>query len=209
LILLLIIVNALFLWLETSNGVMSHYGDFIVKVLVYSQIIFVWEIFVRFYAFGPSNYREFFKEFWNKFDFTIVALSFLPDIGGYVTVIRILRVLRILRILSVSDRIRNYLERLKTTPRSIFIWWCIYGVIAYTISLFWYYLFGEISPEHWGDLGSAFQSVVFLSLFQDVSGIFWKILENSSFSLMFLIWFYLLEITFIIKLIQSDTVSSK
>lgn len=208
-ILFIILLNALFLWIETSNELMSVYGNTITQVLVLSQIIFVWEIWVRLLAYGPNNYKSFFWNFWNKFDFTIVLLSFLPEIGWIVTIIRILRVLRILRILSISDTLRNYLESLKTTPIWIIIGTSIYLVLTYTIALISYYLFSDIDPIHWWTLALAFRSIVFMSLFQDIWIIFQKILEQNQFAILFIIGFYIFELLLLTKIIITNKISSK
>ncbi len=207
-ILLLILVNAIFLWLETSNEIMSSYSNTIVKVLVWSQIIFVWEITIRLLAYWPNNYKNFFSEFWNRFDFTIVLCSFLPEIGWIVTVVRILRILRILRVFSVSDRLRNYFDSLKTMPASIFMGSIIYLVIVYTIAIVGYYLFANIDPSHWWTLWHAFESVVFMTLLQDVRWIFDLILKESLLYLIFIIIFYLWELVFLVKLINPWQITS-
>ncbi len=207
-ILLIILINALFLWLETSNEIMSSYSNLIVKVLVWSQIIFVWEIVIRILAYWPNSYKNFFGEFWNRFDFIIVLCSFLPEIGWIVTVVRILRILRILRVFSVSDRLRNYFDSLKTLPSSILMGSGIYLVLTYTIAIMGYYLFANIDPSHWWTLWLAFESVVFMTLLQDVRWIFDLVLKESLLYLLFIISFYLCELMFLIKLINPWQITS-
>ena len=206
-ILILILINAVFLWLETSNEIMSWYGNIIVQVLVWSQIVFVWEIAVRLLAYWPRNYKSFFGEFWNRFDFIIVLCSFLPEIGWIVTVVRVLRVLRILRVFSVSDRLRNYLDSLKTTPTWLLIGAMIYLTVTYTVALIGYYLFAGMDPSHWWTLGWAYESVVFMTLFQDVRWIFDIILRESPIAILFIVSFYLLELLFLVKLINNSPTS--
>lgn len=201
-ILFIIILNALFLGLETYPWIIEQYNNIIVPVLVRSQILFVIEITIRVLAYWPRNYRNFFNDFWNRFDFTIVALSFLPDIWWFITIARIFRVLRILRIFSISDVLRNQLNSLKTTFSSVFIWLIIYLVLAYTLSITWFYLFWEIDTVHWWSLHNAFVSIVFMSLFQDLWIIFWTILKNYPGYIIFVILFYLTEATIIIKFLN-------
>ena len=208
-ILFIILINAFFLWVETSNELMSIYGNTITQILVWSQLIFVWEIGVRLLAYGPNNYKNFFWDFWNRFDFTIVLLSFLPEVGWIVTIIRILRVLRILRILSVSDKLRNYLESLKTTPIWIIIGTSIYLILTYTIALISYYLFSDIDPTHWWTLALSFKSIVFMSLFQDIWLMFNIILQQYQWAILFIIWFYMFELLLLTKIINSNQISSK
>lgn len=63
-----------------------------------SQGIFVSEITLRVVSYGP-HHREFFKDFWNVFDFVIVALSLIPAIGPLSLLARTIRALRALRAL--------------------------------------------------------------------------------------------------------------
>lgn len=205
LILFVIILNALFLWLETYPLVMEQYSSVIVPVLVWSQMLFVIEIIIRILAYGPRNYKNFFWDFWNKFDFTIVLLSFLPEVGWFIMVARVFRVLRILRIFSISDIIRNYFNTLRATWSLVLVLGCIYLVLTYTLSIIWFYSFWEIDSIHWGTLHNAFISIVFMSLFQDVWEIFGDILKVYPVAIFFVILFYLLECTMIVKFFTSNS----
>lgn len=202
LVLLVIILNAVFIWLETYPKIMEHYSMVIVPVLVWSQLLFVIEIALRILAHWPAHYKNFFKDFWNKFDFTIVALSFLPDIGWFITVTRVIRVLRILRVFSISDTLRNYLENLKTTFAAVCAGGCLYLILAYTLSIVWFYMFWDIDAVHWWTLHDAFVSIVFMSLLQDLRGIFGTILGTYPSAIIFIIFFYLLESSILIKLLK-------
>ena len=72
---------------------------------------FTFEVAVKLTAQGvhPSLY---FRDSWNRFDFTIVALSYLEllpfiSTGGGVKVLRLLRLLRVLRLLNGFPRLRS------------------------------------------------------------------------------------------------------
>jgi voltage-gated sodium channel len=67
-----------------------------------SQGIFVAEIALRVASYGP-RFGEFFKEGWNVFDFMIVAVALLPDVGPLGMLARLVRVFRALRVLRLAS----------------------------------------------------------------------------------------------------------
>src|SRR6056297_3111216 len=94
-IIVLILVNAVILGLETSPAIMDRAGGVLV---FFNQLIlaaFVLEILVKLYAFG----FRFFRSGWNVFDFLVVGIALVPATGP-LEVLRALRILRVLRLLS-------------------------------------------------------------------------------------------------------------
>ena len=74
-------------------------------------IFFTFEVAVKLMAQGVHT-THYFRENWNRFDFTIVALSYLELLpfftaGDAVKVLRLLRLLRVLRLLNSFPRLRG------------------------------------------------------------------------------------------------------
>ena len=88
-----IIFNGITMGLETSKDVMSEYGVIIQLLDKVIITIFTIEIMMRVYVYK----LPFFKNGWNLFDFTIVAISLVPASAGF-EILRILRVLRLLEL---------------------------------------------------------------------------------------------------------------
>ena len=101
LILVVIIVNSVVLGLETSEAAMGAYGNLLVSLDDLALAIFIAGILLKLYAFGLNYFRD----PWNIFDFTIVAIALLPFNEGF-SVLRALRVLRAFRLISMVPKMR-------------------------------------------------------------------------------------------------------
>lgn len=77
LIVALIIINAIIIGLETTDGIYFINSKFIKLIDDCILFIFSLEVLVKFYAFR----WRFFKDGWNLFDFAIISLSLLPSSG--------------------------------------------------------------------------------------------------------------------------------
>lgn len=97
-----IALNAVVLGLETNQELVSNYGPILSFLDELALFIFVIELTLRIFAFGPS----FFRGPWNLFDFIIVSIALVPA-AGPATILRSLRILRVLRLISVIPSLRN------------------------------------------------------------------------------------------------------
>ena len=102
-IIVLIVLNALSMGLETFPGWEKLIGHTTTVALDWAfVVIFLIEILLRLYAYGPS----FFKNGWNNFDFIIVAFSLVPG-NGVFSCFPVVHVLRIFRTARLFGRIEN------------------------------------------------------------------------------------------------------
>ena len=106
-IITLILINAVTLGLETSSGIMSHYGAMILAIDRVILAIFVLEISLRWIARG----WRFFTDPWSVFDFAVVAIALVPGTSQF-SVLRALRVLRVLRLISMVPQMRRVVSAL-------------------------------------------------------------------------------------------------
>jgi len=165
--LMLLLLNAAILGVDCSPVLSQEYANLIFYVLWISQAYFVAEVAIRMLAHGP-RVGSFFGSFWNRFDFIIVAVSLLPAVGSFVTVARLFRVLRVLRIMTVSDRLRSFLIHTRRSVDEASYFALIWGIVFYVFGVSGHTLFSEIDPDHWGSLGSAMRSLLFISLLQEI-----------------------------------------
>ena len=111
-ILTIIVVNSVVLGLETSEAAMEPYGSWLVALDDLALTIFIAEILLKLYAMGLSYFRD----PWNIFDFTIVAIALLPFNEGF-AVLRALRILRAFRLISMVPKMRLVVQAfLKAIP---------------------------------------------------------------------------------------------
>ena len=73
-----IVFNAIILGLETSESMMAQAGGLILLLDQICLAIFVAELAVKLFAYGP----RFFRGGWNIFDFIIVGISLVPGNGA-------------------------------------------------------------------------------------------------------------------------------
>lgn len=150
----LIVLNAAIMGLETSEGVRSIWGPFLLAVEYGVQAVFVAEMLVRIAAHG-SRPLAFFRDGWNVFDFGVVAVSLLPVAGPFATVVRLARVLRVARVVSGLPELRLIIGTMLRSIPSLGHVTLLLGLLLYIYGVLGYYLFGRTDPEHWGSLGRA------------------------------------------------------
>lgn len=104
----LLVLNAFALGFEALADT-SEWEDVLWAFFLGSQIVFLVEIVLRIVSYAPRVF-DFFKDGWNVFDFVLVAISLVPEIGTLsvaarsVRVLRVLRALRVLRLFSLFGR---------------------------------------------------------------------------------------------------------
>jgi voltage-gated sodium channel len=153
-----IIFNAGLMGVETSRALMATYGPTLSALNLVVQLIFMVEITLRLLAYAPRVDR-FFKDGWNLFDFTVVALSLLPVAGPFAAVSRLARMLRVVRLVSISPDLRLIIETMLRSIPSMGHVALLMAVLVYVYAILGYYLFSAHDPERWGDLSRALLSV--------------------------------------------------
>ena len=179
-----IVFNAVVIGLETSRGLMAAYGWLFHLLNLAVQAIFIFEIAVRMLAHWPRTSR-FFRDGWNVFDFTVVALSLLPVAGPFATVARLARVARMTRLVSVSPNLRLIVDTMLRSIPSMAHVVTLLAVVLYVYAILGYYLFAAVAPAHWGGLGTAL-----LSLFQILTLEGWNEMQQATMAVHSWSWVY-------------------
>ena len=102
LLIVLIVVNAIILGIETNKDIMAVIGDELIMIDHVILWVFIAEIVLLITARG----WHFFKDPWCIFDFMVVAIALVPATGS-MSVLRALRVLRILRLINKIESMRR------------------------------------------------------------------------------------------------------
>ena len=147
-ILVLIIVNAIVLGLETAPSIMAAYGDFLVTLDHVILGVFVAEIAARIYAHRSA----FFRDPWSLFDLTVVAIALIPA-SGQLAVLRALRVLRVLRILTIVPSMRRVVGGLLAAIPGLSSIAMVLALVFYVFAVITTNLFGAAFPDWFGTLG--------------------------------------------------------
>ncbi len=149
-IMILIVVNAITLALETSPSVMAAAGS---ALLIFDKAVLA--VFVLELAAKMAVYRwSFFRSGWNVFDLVIVGIALLPA-SGPLAVLRALRVLRVLRLVSLLPQMRRVVEALLYSLPGMASIAMLMGVVFFVGSVIATKLFGAAHPVYFGTLGDS------------------------------------------------------
>lgn len=188
-ILTVIVVNAITLGLETWPRAMDRAGGLIQVVDTVCLVVFVVEIALKLFAFGPA----FFRDPWNVFDFLVVGMALVPA-SGPSAVLRALRVLRVLRLISVLPRLRFIVEALLAAVPGIGAIGTLLALIFYVAAVMATSLFGETFPEWFGSIGDSLYTLFQVMTLESWSmGIVRPVMEVHPWAWTFFVVFILLS----------------
>lgn len=207
-IVILIVINALAMGLETSKTISSNIGGFLRVIDNIVIVVFTVEIALRIFAFG----RSFWRDGWSLFDFTIVIITLMPATGGF-AVLRSLRIIRALRLISTVKSMRRVMSGMLTAIPSMGAVIALLALIFYVAAVMATKLYGADYPKEFGTLGDSF-----FSLFQVMTLEGWAdnfvipVMEKHPYAWIFFIIFMLvtsftvlnLFIGIIVDAMQSD-----
>lgn len=150
----IIVFAGILVGMETYPNIVAQHGDLIHAVNFVILVIFVAEVVIKIGAEGskPWNY---FKDPWNIFDFSIVAVSLLPIGGASVTVLRLLRLLRVMRLLKALPKLQLLVGALLKSIPSMFYVSVLLGLLFYVYACAAVFLFGANDPIHFETLQMA------------------------------------------------------
>lgn len=149
-ILVIILINAIILGMETSSSLTMQYGGLLQTLDNICLMIFVVELILKLFAKGFS----FFRDPWNLFDFFIVGISLVPASDG-LSVLRALRILRVLRALAFAPRLRRTIEGFIAALPGMSSVIILMIIIFYIGSVISTKLFASEFPEWFGSIGAS------------------------------------------------------
>ncbi len=187
-ILVLILVNAILLGLETSASLMQSFGSTILLADKVLLMVFVLELALRIFAYRIN----FFKDPWSLFDFAVVAIALLPATGQF-SVLRALRVLRVLRLLSIVPSMRRVVSALLGSLPGLGSIAMVLVLIYYVFAVIATKLFGQAFPEWFGSLGASFYTLFQVMTLESWSmGISRPVMEQYPYAWAFFVPFILI-----------------
>lgn len=152
--------------------------------------------------------QKFFRSGWNWFDFTVVALSLIPDAGAF-TVLRALRVLRLFRLFSVVPEMRRVVEALGKAIPGMGAIMLVLTVIFYVGAVMGSMLFAGTHPEFFANLGaSAFTLFQVMTLESWSMGVARPVIAEHPFAWVFFVGFIILTSFAVLNLFIAVIVDS-
>ena len=189
----LIILNAIILGLETNQDLMADWGEVLHWLDHAILLVFIAEIVILMAARG-LNY---FKDAWCVFDFIVVGIALIPA-SGSLSVLRALRVLRVLRLINKVESMRKVVGGLLSSLPGLGSVFGLIMIIFYVASVIATNLFRSEFPDWFGSLGASaytlFQVMTLEGWSQDIAR---PVIEVFPYAWVFFIMFILIA-TFII-----------
>ena len=186
-ILVLIIINAITLGLETSPWVMARAGPVLEWLDTAVLAIFVIEVAARI----AVHRAAFFRDPWSLFDFTVVAIALVPAAGPF-SVLRALRILRVLRMITLVPSLRRVVGALISALPGMGSITLLLGLIFYVASVMATKLYGADFPQWFGSIpASAYSLFQIMTLESWSMGIVRPVMEVHPYAWMFFVPFIL------------------
>ncbi|MDA7423432.1 ion transporter [Thalassococcus lentus] len=203
-IIVVIVLNAIVLGMETSETLMASFGPLITAFDKACLAIFIAEIAAKLVAKGP----RFFRDGWNVFDFVIVGIALIPAAQG-LSVLRALRILRVLRVISAAPSLRRVVEGFVTALPGMGSVFLLMALIFYIGSVMATKLFASSFPEWFGDLGlSAYSLFQIMTLESWSMGIVRPVMEVYPYAWAFFVPFIMVTTFAVVNLLVGLIVNS-
>ncbi|MDJ0926701.1 MAG: ion transporter [Gammaproteobacteria bacterium] len=149
-ILVVIVVNAVTLGLETSSTVMAAAGPLLQVIDRAALMLFTVELALKLYVYRA----DFFRRGWNVFDLVVVSIAWLPA-GGPLSVLRALRILRVLRLISLVPQMRTVVGALFSALPGMAAIVAVLLLVFYVAAVMATKLFGGDFPQWFGSIGES------------------------------------------------------
>lgn len=149
-IIAVILINAVILGAMTTN-VTPETMRMLYALDMICLAIFVAEILLKLIVMRAAMFRD----PWNIFDIIVVGIALLPA-SGPLSVLRALRVLRLMRLVTVVPSMRRVVNGMFAAIPGGASVAAVLLVMYYVGAIIGVMLFRDVSPEHFGTLGTTF-----------------------------------------------------
>jgi voltage-gated sodium channel len=203
-VLVLILVNALILGLETSPTLMATHGPLLVALDQAILAVFVVEIAARLLV----HRLAFFRDPWSVFDFLVVGIALVPATGE-LAVLRALRVLRVLRILTIVPSMRRVVGALLAAIPGLSSIALVLMLTYYVFAVIATNLFAVAYPDWFGDIGRSLYTLFQIMTLESWSmGIARPVMETFPYAWAFFVPFILIATFTMLNLFVAIIVSA-
>lgn len=204
LIVVLILINAVTLGLETSAHAMAQAGTLINLLDSIILAVFVVEIALRIVGRGIN----FFKDPWSIFDFTVVTIALVPASAQY-SVLRALRVLRVLRLFTMVPQMRRVVSTLLSAIPGLSSILLVLILIFYVFAVMATNIFAGDYPQWFGSIGQSMYTLFQVMTLESWSmGIVRPLMETHPYAWVFFIPFILVATFTMLNLFMAIIVNA-
>lgn len=187
-ILLLIVINAVILGMQTSASMVARWGELLGLLDTIILAVFVAEIIARIYV----HRLDFFRDPWSLFDFAVVAIALVPASGQF-SILRALRVLRVMRMVTMVPSMRRVVSALLSAIPGLGAIAMVLGLVFYVSAVIATGLFATHFPDWFGTLGRSVYTLFQVMTLESWSmGIVRPVMEVFPYAWVFFIPFILI-----------------
>mmetsp|Transcript_22288 Transcript_22288/g.26807 ORF Transcript_22288/g.26807 Transcript_22288/m.26807 type:complete len:590 (+) Transcript_22288:347-2116(+) len=129
-------------------------------------IIFTAECIIKIVAYYLRPWR-YFNDPWNKFDFIVVVVCYMPIDASMVTILRLARLLRVLKLVKALPELQVLVMGLLASLPSIFYVGLLLMLVFYLYAVLCITMFRNNDPVHFPDLQSTFLTLFRVATFED------------------------------------------
>jgi len=203
LVLLLIVLNAVLLGLETGRSLPGGVHEFIVFINHLILGLFVIELILRIAAYRLG----FFTEAWNVFDFVIIVAALVAPAGPF-QVVRSLRILRAVRLVSSVPSLRRVVEGMLGALPGIGSVLFLLVLVLYVAGVMATVMFRDVAPEEFGHLGLSLYALFQVMTLEGWAEIAQHVMDQYSWAWIFFIGFILVATFLVLNLVIGVVVGS-
>ena len=195
-IIILIVVNAILIGMETSPTIMGRFGTIIDLLDTVILGIFVLEIAARMVVHG----KAFWRDPWSLFDLSVVAIALVPATGN-LSILRALRIIRALRLVSAIPSMRRVVSGLLAAMPGMGSVLLLLLLLFYVASVMATKLYGELWPERFGTIGeSAYTLFQVMTMEGWSDGVVRPLMEKAPMAWLFFIPFIVIAAFIVLNL---------
>jgi voltage-gated sodium channel len=194
-----ILLNGLILGLETSPDMVANYGDWFQRGNQLVLLVFIIEAALKITAVAPQ-FKRYFGNGWNLFDFSVIIISLLPASGEYAMIARLARLLRVARLISTIPELRLIVSTLVRSIPSMGHVLLLMSIIFYIYGVAGYHLFHAHDPTHWQTLGISLLTLFRVVTLEDWTDVMYTAMEMHPLSWIYFVSFVVLGTFVVINL---------
>ncbi len=187
----IILLYSVVLGIKTFKSVAVPYEGILTTLDFVISIYFVIEITLRLLSY--RRFWLFFRDGWNVFDFTIVAITLIP-VGHteFAMVMRVLRVFRILRLITIRPQLKELIDvLLKAIPAFLDILVLLF-IIFYIYAIIGVSLFKDTPSGLWDNFGMAMLTLFRVFTLEDWTDVMYETMEVVS------LWSWIYFVSFLV-----------
>ena len=203
-ILAVIFLNAVVLGMQTSPCVDGACNGWLERIDQWCIAVFTVEIVLKLVAYR----LRFWCSAWNVFDFAVVAISLVPDMGMF-SLVRLFRVLRVFRLVSGMRHMRIILAAiLKSLPG---VSWAgmLLALVYYVYGIIGTNLFGAAFPDWFGNIGKSAYSLFQVMTLESLSmGIARPVIAQFPYAWVFFVTYILFSSFIVMNIVVGIVLNS-